>query len=124
MFFSSSFSSGSKNASSPLLQNHIIIIGLKHFYLLMKETKRLYFISSLRPGSLPVNEVAQVVEQFRVVFEGHVCPGEGRVLTLGPQVEQVEAPHVRRDACVLCHVSKHPHTSTLGEFSILVVQIL
>lgn len=72
----------------------------------------------------PVDEVAQVVKQLRVVLQQHVCPGEGTVLALRPNVQQIEAPDVSRDPCVLGHVPKHSHTPALREFPILIIQVL
>lgn len=79
----------------------------------------------LSTGSfLPVDEVAQVVQQLRIVFNHHVCPGEGTVLALRPNVEQIEAPDVGRDPCILGHVSKHSYPPALREFPILIIQVL
>lgn len=44
-------------------------------------------------------------------------------MTLWPQVEQVKAPDVCRNACVLGHIAKNSHTTAFGEFAILIVQI-
>jgi hypothetical protein len=55
----------------------------------------------------PVDEVAQVVEQFRVVLGSEVDPRERRVLSLGPHVEQVEAEHVRGNASLPGVRAKH-----------------
>lgn len=73
---------------------------------------------------LPVDEVAQVVKQLRIVFSHHVCPGEGTVLTLRSNVQQIKAPDVSRDPCVLGHVSKHSYPPALREFPILIIQVL
>lgn len=81
-------------------------------------------LQAVRSAHPPVDEVAKVVEQLRVVLEGHVGPGEGRVLALRAHVQQVEAPHVRGDARVLGHVSEHAHAAALGELGVLVVQVL
>ena len=72
----------------------------------------------------PVDEVAQVVEQLGVVLQSHVGPGEGGVLSLWTHKQQIEPPHVGRDARVFSHVSKHAGATTLGELSVLVIQIL
>lgn len=72
----------------------------------------------------PVDEVAQVVEQLRVVLCSHVNPGEGRILSLRTDVEEVEPPHVGWNARVFGHVAKHAHATALGELCVLVIQVL
>lgn len=62
---------------------------------------------------VPVDEIAQVIEQFRVVLQSQVSPREGGVLALRSHVGEVETPNVRWNAGVFSHVSKHSHTTAL-----------
>ena len=77
-----------------------------------------------RTKDAPVDEVAEVVEEFAVVLEVEVVPAEGGVLGLGAHVQQVESVDVRGDPCVPGLVSEHPYTATLGELAVLIVQVL
>lgn len=67
----------------------------------------------MRVVRVPVYKIAQVVEQFGVVLQGQVSPGERGVLALGSHVGKVEAPNIRWNACVFGHVSKHTHATAL-----------
>lgn len=62
---------------------------------------------------IPVDKIAQVIEQFGVVLQSQVSPREGRVLALGSHVGKVETPNIRWNPCVFSHVSKHSHTTAL-----------
>ena len=73
---------------------------------------------------VPIGKVAQVVEQLAVILHHQIRPGEGGILRLGSDVEQVEAPNVSWDARLLSIVAKDAHSAALGEFAILVVEIL
>jgi len=45
-------------------------------------------------------------------------------LRLWAHEEQVEAPDVSRNACVLCVVAKHSSATALGELCVLIVEVL
>lgn len=61
----------------------------------------------------PVDKVAQVVQQLRVILCRQVSPGENRILPFRTHVEEVEAPHITWDVRVLGHIAKHTYTTTL-----------
>ncbi|CAG2058404.1 unnamed protein product [Timema podura] len=63
--------------------------------------------------SSPVDEVAEIVEKFRIVLGGEVNPTEVGILRLWPHIQQIEPPHVRWDACVPGVRPKHTHPSRL-----------
>ena len=44
-------------------------------------------------------------------------------LALGPDENQIESPHICWYACVGCIVTKHPHSTTLGELIIFVIEV-
>ena len=72
----------------------------------------------------PVDEVAEVVEQLAVVFQHEVVPAERAVLRFWAHEQEVEAPDVSGNARVFRVVPKYPHSTTLRELAVLVVQIL
>lgn len=69
----------------------------------------------------PIDEVAEIVEQLRVVLGGQVRPAEARVLVLRADVEQVESPHVAGNARVLGVVPEDSDAPRFGELAVLVV---
>ena len=71
----------------------------------------------------PVDEVSEVVEQLAVVFCHEVVPAECAVLTFWSDEQEVEAPDVRWDACVLGVVAKHTNTARLGKLALFIVEI-
>ncbi len=71
-----------------------------------------------------VDKVPEVIEQFGVVLGDKVVPAEGAVLRFWSHVEEVEAVDISWYACFLSIGPKHTHPTTLGELSILIVQIL
>lgn len=70
---------------------------------------------------IPVDKIAQVIEQFGIILQSQIGPREGGVLALGSHIGKVETPNVRRNAGVFSHVSKHSHATALWELSVLVV---
>lgn len=62
---------------------------------------------------IPVDKIAQVIEQLGVVLQSQVSPREGGVLALRSHVGKVEPPNIRWNARVFSHVSKHSHTTAL-----------
>jgi hypothetical protein len=77
-----------------------------------------------RKATHPVDEVAEVVEQFRVVFGDKLLPDKDRVARLGPVADQVVAPDVGRDANLRGRVAKDADVARLGELARLVVEVL
>lgn len=75
-------------------------------------------------GEPPVGEVAEVVEQLRVVLGHEIVPGEDGILRFRPHVQQVEAEDIGAYARLLSVVTEHPHAATLRELAVFVVQVL
>ena len=71
-----------------------------------------------------VDKISQVVEELRVVLHDKVCPVESTVLCLWSYVQEVEAIDIGSNLGVLGIIPKHTNSSTLGEFPILIVQVL
>lgn len=70
-----------------------------------------------------IDEIAEIVQQFRIVARHQIAPAEVRVLTLGPSRRQIESPHIRSDARRLSIIAEHPDATTLAELAVLVVQV-
>ena len=69
----------------------------------------------------PIDKIAQIVQQLRVIFSNKVGPIEGTVLRLRADVEQVETEDIGRNVGVFGVVSEHPHTTTLRELAIFII---
>lgn len=62
---------------------------------------------------IPVDKIAQVIEQFGVVLQSQVSPRESGILALRSHVGEVETPNIGWNAGVFSHVSKYSHTTAL-----------
>ena len=71
----------------------------------------------------PVDKVAKVVQQFSVVLSHQITPSECTVLGLRSIVQQVEPVDVSWNTGFHSIITKHTNTTTLGELSILIVEI-
>lgn len=67
----------------------------------------------MEDGILPESEIAEVVEQLRVVLQHQICPRERRVLRLRANVEQIKPPDVGWDASLARIIAKHADAATL-----------
>ena len=58
------------------------------------------------------------------MFQNKIRPTKDTILRLRPHIQQIEAVHISWYACLLSVISKHTYSSTLGELSIFIIQIL
>ena len=70
-----------------------------------------------------VNEISQIIQEFRVVLQHKVWPAEAAVLRLGPHIQQIETIDISLYACLSCFIAKDTYTSTFRELSIFIIQI-
>src|SRR6056297_491678 len=99
------------------------------FYFLYKIFSRRYlrdptFLESADKRKGPVYQVCQVSYQFSVDLFLKIVPGKNRIGAFGAIVKNIKAPHVCRDAGILCVVSKDSDPLTFRKLPALVVQIL
>lgn len=70
-----------------------------------------------------INEIAQIVQQFRIVSCHQIVPAKVRVLSFGSCRGQIETPNVGSNASVLGIIAEHSDASALAELAVFIVQI-